>query len=77
MGRLERLRGAYRLWWGFCPKCNSDAPHKYDCDVCREGLKFRRPESQSDDGYFLKGWPPSSERKLLWWRRFTGLKHSK
>ena len=21
--------------WGFCPKCNSDAPELYDCKVCK------------------------------------------
>lgn len=30
----NRLIGKIRLWFGFCPKCNSDAPHLYSCPVC-------------------------------------------
>lgn len=33
------LRGRFRLLFGFCPNCNSDAPKIYDCKVC-EGGKY-------------------------------------
>ncbi len=29
-----RIRGRFRLFWGFCPECNSDAPKLYECPVC-------------------------------------------
>lgn len=67
---IRKVVGAYRLWWGWCPACNSSAPAIYDCHVCRVGLKFRREDTISDDGYFVP-WPPSPERKALWWRRFV------
>jgi len=44
--KLKQLIGWIRLKvWGFCPKCNSDAPKLYDCEVCNwenqyEGYKF-------------------------------------
>lgn len=28
------LTGRFRLLFGFCPNCNSDAPELYDCPVC-------------------------------------------
>lgn len=35
---MERLfytiRGKFRMFWGFCPNCNSDAPELYDCPIC-------------------------------------------
>ena len=30
----KRLRGRSRLFWKFCPECNSDAPKVDTCDVC-------------------------------------------
>lgn len=34
MKTLLIARGRFRLFWGFCPKCNSDAPEKDNCNVC-------------------------------------------
>ena len=31
---LMRLVGWWRLWWGFCPWCNSSAPEIYECPCC-------------------------------------------
>ncbi len=31
---LFLIRGRFRLLFGFCPKCNSDAPEKDNCKVC-------------------------------------------
>jgi hypothetical protein len=27
-------RGIWRTFWGWCPKCNSDAPELYKCNIC-------------------------------------------
>ena len=35
--RWDRLIAKIRLWEGFCPRCNSDAPAIDDCWVCNEG----------------------------------------
>jgi len=53
---LKKLRGRWRLWWGFCPHCNSDAPELYDCPVCE---------------YYRGAYPPSPETKQRWWSRFV------
>jgi hypothetical protein len=31
---LIKLRGKFRLFFGFCPQCNSDTPKLYDCKIC-------------------------------------------
>lgn len=31
---LRAIRGKYRLMWGWCPSCNSDAPAIDTCEVC-------------------------------------------
>jgi len=49
------IRGRWRIWWGFCPACNSDAPQLYDCTVCH---------------YYSGGYPPSRMRRAIWWVRF-------
>ncbi len=28
------IQGKWRMMLGVCPKCNSDAPELYDCDIC-------------------------------------------
>lgn len=38
---LRKQVGAWRMWWGWCPACNSDAPEVDECEVCRMGWKFR------------------------------------
>lgn len=30
------LRGRFRIFFGFCPACNSDAPKKQNCKVCND-----------------------------------------
>ena len=52
---LRRLQGRWRLWWGFCPQCNSDAPELYACPVCE---------------YYHGEYPPSAETKAAWLSRF-------
>ena len=29
-----KILGKWRLLFGFCPECNSDAPKLYECPVC-------------------------------------------
>ena len=53
--RTHRLIGQWRLLLGFCPRCNSDAPHVYDCPVC-----IGTPP----------GFPPSLGTKAYWWWRW-------
>jgi len=47
---LSYWLGKWRLWWGFCPNCNNDAPECDTCHVCRGTRAF----------------PPQPETKLLW-----------
>jgi hypothetical protein len=51
------LNGRWRLLFGFCPKCNSDAPEIYDCMICDW---YRTSE---------KGMP-SNGVKRQWWNKF-------
>ena len=62
---LRYWQGRIRLWWGFCPKCNSDAPELYSCEIC--------------DGYCSSSspfyeWPihPLTKRR---WKNRWGLTH--
>ena len=40
----------YRLFFGFCPKCNSDAPAIDACNVCNGERSY----------------PPSKHKKMTW-----------
>lgn len=60
---LTKIWGAQRLWWGFCPQCNSDAPELYDCPVC----EYYSGHSK-DQPY-----PPTKETKAKWWAKFKQL----
>jgi hypothetical protein len=53
MNKLKLIRGKMRIFWGFCPKCNSDAPELYDCNVC----------SNYNNSY---PFPPSKVTKGIW-----------
>lgn len=48
--------GNYRLFFGNCPKCNSDAPEMYDCNIC-----------DYKDNYHGR---KKSEDRRFWWNRF-------
>lgn len=60
--RLRRLLGRIRLWHGFCPRCNSDAPWVDKCAVCKSvhegGVTVPNNRQQ---------YPPSIATKALWW----------
>lgn len=55
-----KLRGKWRLFWGLCPACNSDAPELYDCTVCQW---YRTSE---------RGMPDKTI-KQAWWERYLKL----
>jgi len=55
---LKKLIGRWRLLFGFCPACNSDAPELYDCRVCNWYIT-------SEMGM------PTTETKKIWWEIFT------
>jgi hypothetical protein len=38
---LTKLIGWWRMVWGLCPWCNSDAPALYHCPVCCYGAIAR------------------------------------
>lgn len=59
MSRLRKLMGRWRLFWRFCPECNSDGPELDSCRVC-DG--YRSHETT------LTPWQQTKER---WWRRFA------
>ncbi len=54
---LVYLRGAWRIRWGSCPLCNSDAPEMDDCAFC--------------NGWY--GWRDKAARRdlLLKWLKYT------
>lgn len=35
------LTALWRKWWHLCPECNSDAPYKDVCPVCKSGQVHR------------------------------------
>lgn len=43
MAVLRYVIGKYKLLWGWCPSCNSDAPEVYTCQVC----KFERSQDRT------------------------------
>lgn len=55
MKYIALLAGKYRLFWGLCPWCNSDAPRLYDCPICE---------------YYHGKFPPDKKIKDVWWEKF-------
>ena len=49
----HRMRARWRAWLGFCPRCNSDAPHVYDCEICND---FRGHERHRLAPHWLAEW---------------------
>ena len=62
MGFFKRLRGRWRLWWGLCPLCNSDAPALYHCPVCQ---------------YYQGPRPIPADLKILWWAKYEYVESEK
>lgn len=48
---LFRLRWWWRVLWGLCPRCNSDAPEIDNCPVC---ARHRTP------------FPPKWYTRMMW-----------
>ena len=60
----NKLIGRWRLFWGNCPQCNSDAPEMYECDICDYIKKYNNRTKKED--------------RVYWWGRFiTKLKLNK
>lgn len=55
---LKRLTCWWRLWWGLCPACNSDAPEIDTCQVC------------SGYRWIDQGGPPNDYLKAFWRYKF-------
>ena len=53
---LLKARGSYRMFRGYCPKCNSDAPEVDECIVC----------NNTDADIF----PPTKETVAHWGMRY-------
>ena len=51
------LRGKWRMYWNYCPECNSFAPKVHHCDVCHNNTK----------AYFA--WNKEVENE--WWMKYT------
>jgi len=56
---FEYLIGKYRLMFGFCPLCNSDAPELDFCPVCKSYSSSRGDK-----------FPPEKETKDRWWKGY-------
>ena len=60
--RFNRFIGYKRLWFGFCPRCNSDAPLVDTCGTCNRAY--------DKDGRDVKNtrelYPPTLATKALW-----------
>lgn len=54
------ILGNFRTMFFNCPECNSDAPKKYHCPVCRNTSK-----TTFFDWYHRK--------RELWWKRYKKL----
>ena len=58
-------RGLWRIYWGFCPVCNSDAPALDNCQFCgsfrgwrdKKARRMMREDWQDKCGYaWLRYW---------------------
>jgi len=48
---LKLARGKYRLFFGFCPKCNSSAPDIYHCSICGYDTKYPASKRKRQEWY--------------------------
>ena len=52
---LKLAIAKYRLFFGFCPKCNSDAPAIDTCNVCNGERSY----------------PPTKQTKKNWYKTYS------
>ena len=55
------IKARYRLFFGFCPKCNSSAPEIDSCNVCFGSRDYPPTQKQKDEmfkRFLLCGWNP-------------------
>lgn len=57
---FKDLNARWRMTFGFCPECNSDAPEMDKCKICNGWFSGSSPE----------GFPPKKERIESWRRRY-------
>jgi hypothetical protein len=53
---LKRVVGSWRLFWGFCPECNSVDERRHTCTVCNG--------HRGSDNEMLKTWKQKYKAKL-------------
>jgi len=41
---FKKIKSSFRVYFGLCPKCNSDAPEKDNCKICNNF--YGRPNKQ-------------------------------
>lgn len=66
--RISRILGRWRLFLGFCPRCNSDAPAVYDCRVCNQVYEDGENITSQNS---RQCYPPNLATKALWWFRWV------
>lgn len=57
-------RGCWRIYWGFCPVCNSDAPLLDNCKFCGSFRGWRDKTARRDMAY---SWDKETNNE---WRRY-------
>lgn len=66
MRTLKLITGWWRCRvWGFCPKCNCDAPECDTCDICRDYASKVRGQ--------IGSYPFPKVERDIWWARFKAL----
>ena len=68
IGWLSVILGRWRLLFGNCPRCNSDAPAVYSCTICDQVI-------DEDSGQLCQNYrqqfPPTPATKALWWSKWA------
>jgi len=65
MRTLKLIQGWWRHIWGFCPKCNCDAPECDTCDICYNYANKVRGQ--------IGSYPFPKVERAIWWERFKAL----
>lgn len=69
--RLQRLRAWWRVLFGFCPECNSDAPKIDTCSVC-DSWRGDFPPEWSVRMFWLTNWESLRDGvRCIWIRSDT------